>query len=103
MFTKSDTDTVCRVTFSLPEEIWASEVYLVGDFNDWNRRSHPLQQDSNGRWVVVLDLPAGPAYGFRYFCDGEWLNDNQADAYWENPHGGHNSVLFTEVPSASDE
>ena len=35
----------------------ARAVALIGDFNGWNRDSHPLVQQSNGIWQ--LELPAG--------------------------------------------
>jgi 1,4-alpha-glucan branching enzyme len=101
-FVKSKSRLVCRVTFSLPETIWADSIHLVGDFNDWDNAAHPLHQGPSGQWSITLDLEAGPAYQFRYLCDGEWMNDNQADAYWENPHGAHNSVIFTAPDSAPD-
>ncbi|KAF2076274.1 hypothetical protein CYY_002451 [Polysphondylium violaceum] len=33
----------------------AHEVYLVGDFNQWNKSSHPLKKDEFGRWHIHLD------------------------------------------------
>ena len=32
----------------------ASELYLIGDFNDWNRSSHPLQKNGSGDWEIFL-------------------------------------------------
>ncbi len=32
----------------------ARELYLIGDFNDWNRKSHPLTRDSYGVWEIRL-------------------------------------------------
>lgn len=92
--------TVCRVTFFLPDSIWADAIYLVGDFNAWSRIAHPMRQEASGRWTTTIDLAIDQVYQFRYLCDGQWMNDNQADAYWENPHGTHNSVLYTTQPQA---
>ncbi|MGK5083941.1 alpha amylase C-terminal domain-containing protein [Bdellovibrionota bacterium FG-1] len=43
------------------EGIWYREwapgaraLFLIGDFNDWNRTSHPLSRDSQGNWSVFL-------------------------------------------------
>lgn len=36
---------------------WAPEAYalmLIGDFNDWNRQSHPLEKKNNGVWEIFL-------------------------------------------------
>ncbi len=33
----------------------AREVYLFGDFNEWNRASHPLKKLSNGVWEIFIE------------------------------------------------
>ena len=33
----------------------ASDVYLFGDFNDWQRTELPLKKDKNGVWTLFLD------------------------------------------------
>ncbi|MBE5772882.1 MAG: 1,4-alpha-glucan-branching enzyme [Clostridiales bacterium] len=33
----------------------ADAVHLIGDFNDWNRTSHPLTKGENGVWEIHLD------------------------------------------------
>jgi 1,4-alpha-glucan branching enzyme len=32
----------------------ASELYLIGDFNEWDRTSHPLQKTDNGVWEITI-------------------------------------------------
>ena len=32
----------------------ADEVFLIGDFNEWNRESHPLTRGDNGVWEITL-------------------------------------------------
>ncbi len=86
------------VTFRLPSSIWAESVYLVGDFNGWNRRSHPLvhSRTDDGTWQITLELDKGKTYQFRYLINGrDWQNDWNADNYVANPFGGDNSVLET--------
>ena len=96
-FIETDSGLVARVAFTLPDSIWADAIYLVGDFNDWNRTSHPFLQDREGRWSITVDLELGRAFQFRYLRDGEvWLNDNQADAYVPNPYGSDNFVIVTD-------
>lgn len=37
---------------------WAPAAYqlsLIGDFNHWNRDSHPLSKNDNGVWEIFLD------------------------------------------------
>jgi len=96
-FVEKDGGLIARVTFSMPSSTWANTLHLVGDFNGWNRTSHPFTCDRNGLWSLTLDFPCGRAYQFRYLCDGEnWINDNQADAYVYNQYGSDNCVLITD-------
>ncbi|RME43128.1 MAG: glycoside hydrolase family 13, partial [Chloroflexi bacterium] len=39
------------VTFTIPCTIWADTIHLVGDFNDWNKESHPLVQHEDA-WTI---------------------------------------------------
>ena len=49
--------------FSRTEDGWvyrewlpgADEVHLIGDFNNWNRTSHPLTRLENGVWEIQLE------------------------------------------------
>ena len=33
----------------------ATEIYVVGDFNDWDKFSHPLKRLDNGVWEIELE------------------------------------------------
>ncbi|MCC7352249.1 MAG: isoamylase early set domain-containing protein [Anaerolineae bacterium] len=85
------------ITFELPSAIWAEKVSLVGEFNDWSRTSHLLRQSrDDSAWRIILELPAGHEYQFRYLVnDSDWHNDWHADKYVPNPYGGDNSVVAT--------
>ena len=86
-----------RVTFTIPNSTWADSICLVGDFNEWNRTTHPLRRDREGRWVRTVELELGRAFQFRYLRDGkEWLNDSHADAYVYNQYGSDNFVVVTD-------
>lgn len=96
-FKRRGDELLVRVTFSLPGALQADKIYLVGDFNDWNETSHSLVRNSDGHWVLELDLKPGRAYQFRYLSDGvNWMNDNDADAYVHNQYGNSNSVVITD-------
>ena len=32
----------------------AKEIYLIGEFNNWDRRSHRLTRDDFGNWSIFL-------------------------------------------------
>ena len=86
-----------RVTFTLPNTIWADQIYLVGDFNEWNRTSHPLERGRDGDWSITVELELGRAFQFRYLRDGDgWLNDAQADAFVPTRYGNDNFVVITD-------
>ena len=89
--TKSKTKTVKRVTFTLtvPD---AQNVFLAGDFNSWNEKSHPLKRNSNGTWKISIDLMLGK-YEYRFLVDGEWQNDPHCTNFVPNPYGNENCVL----------
>ena len=96
-FVKTKEGPVARVTFALPDSMWADEVYLVGDFNAWNRTSHPFQRGRGGHWVLTVDLELGRAYQFRYLRDGrDWMNERQADCFVPNLYGTDSFVIVTD-------
>jgi len=88
---------VCRVTLTLPQSMWAVEVSLVGDFNEWQHDATPLSRLRDGDWTVTLDLEVGKSHQMRYLVDNErWLNDPSADAYVANPFGSDNFIVVTD-------
>ncbi|MBZ0279946.1 MAG: isoamylase early set domain-containing protein [Anaerolineae bacterium] len=91
------TKPVCKVTFTLPEQIKAENAYLVGDFNNWDEKSTPMKRvKKNAQFTVILELEKGREYQFRYLVNGtDWHNDWNADKYVPNPFSGDNSVVTT--------
>ncbi len=88
-------DTV-RVTFGISSSIWVDQVHLVGDFNNWNRHSLPLEHSPHNGWRISLELQKGRVYQYRFLLDrARWCNDCNADRYVPNPFGGDNSVVET--------
>ncbi|MBK8934024.1 MAG: isoamylase early set domain-containing protein [Chloroflexi bacterium] len=90
-FFKTNDD--CEVTFeyAAPE---ATEVALLCDAQNWEPTA--MKKTKEGSFRTKIRLAKGGQYQFRYLVDGEsWANDEAADAYWANEHGGDNSVVFT--------
>lgn len=85
------------MTFELPAEAKAQEVYLVGDFNNWDKSAHRMRRRrTGGAFYTTLELEASREYQFRYWVDGErWENEWAAGRYVPNPYGGENSVVVT--------
>ena len=89
----------CRVTFILPTEINAQKAYLCGDFNDWDKASHPMKRRKDDGFHLTISLKPGQQYRYRFFLDGErWENDWAAEAYLPNEYGGEDSVVTIDVP-----
>jgi 1,4-alpha-glucan branching enzyme len=86
---------LARVTFELPATVWAGQISLVGEFNDWDEQVTPMTQDRfDERWKATIDLEPGQSYRFRYLLDGSrWLADGQADDHVLNDTGSYDSVV----------
>jgi 1,4-alpha-glucan branching enzyme len=80
-----------RVTFSL-EANNANEVILMGDFNNWDPKMHPMKRDKNGIWDRTLMIPPGQ-YEYKFLADGQWIEDPRNDQNCPNCFGTYNSVL----------
>lgn len=94
----SKTKALCKVTFRLPKEAApeATQVTLVGDFNQWNTNETPMQKMKNGDFTVTLELASEQQYKFRYLIDNcQWENDWQADEYVPNCYGTDDSIVDT--------
>jgi len=48
-----------------------SNVFLIGDFNDWTQsNAYQLKKDGNYWWITLTGLTAGKLYGYQYLVDG---------------------------------
>ena len=81
-----------KVMFSI-EVNGAKEVALLGDFNNWSPKTHPLKNDANGLWKKTLMIPAG-TYQYKFLVDGNWMVDPQNDQTCMNVFGTLNNVLI---------
>jgi len=68
-----------------------SEVFLAGDFNAWNPRSHRMTR-KDGCFKRKLKLEPG-AHEYKFVVDGEWLVDPNAVEQRPNEFGSMNSVI----------
>ena len=84
----------CKVTFTVAAE-GAKEVKLAGDFTDWKpKKSIALKKLKNSSFKGSVSLPKDKSYEFKYYIDGEWVNDPEADSYkWNDFAAADNSVV----------
>jgi 1,4-alpha-glucan branching enzyme len=56
-------------------------ISVVGDFNGWDTRAHPLKTDGSGTWWTTLRHPGQTRYGFYVLVDDDthaWVGDPYA-------------------------
>ncbi len=88
--------TSCRVSFLLHSEAApdARNITIVGDFNNWDPAASPMKRLKNGDFKIILSLPSGREYRFKYLINGSrWENDWCADKYVPNSFGSDDSVV----------
>lgn len=70
----------------------ANEVALVGEFNNWNKKSHIMKKTITG-FEITIELSKGNTYQFKYVLDGQtWINDPMRKIV-DDGQGNWNSVI----------
>ena len=73
----------------------AREVFLGGDFNNWDTQVTPMEKDKKGVWKAALFLKPG-RYEYRYFVDNTWVSDLSCAGCVPNDFGTMNCVIIVE-------
>ncbi|MBU1906441.1 MAG: AAA family ATPase [Candidatus Omnitrophica bacterium] len=84
-----------EIVFSISAP-WAKEVYLVGEFNNWQANNLSRMDLNNGSWVKKLHLKDG-RYRYRFVVDGVWIEDVNNPSKGTNPYGGMDSLVEVAV------
>ena len=64
----------------------ASQVYLIGDFNDWEPGSHPMKRQPDGAWFIQVPLNHGHHH-YQFLVDGKPTLDPAAYGIARNLFG----------------
>lgn len=80
-----------KVVFAF-EAAEAKEVYLLGDFNQWDPKKHPMKRKGQNKWVASVVLPEGQ-YEYKFLVDGQWVEDPLNEQVCRNCFGTHNNVF----------
>ena len=80
-----------NVVLSLPGYTDAKDVYLTGNFNNWNPRELPMRKGPLG-WTIRLYLAEG-TFRYKFVVDGKWYEDPANAQRMPDGHKGFNSVL----------
>ena len=71
----------------------AKEVFLVGDFNDWNPTSHPMKKGHDGSFGLAVTLGHG-GHHYQFLVDGKRVNDPRAQGLARNEVGEKVSLIL---------
>jgi len=77
-------------TYHAPE---AMEVFLAGEFNNWDTSSLPMKKDKDEVWKTTVKLLPG-RYEYKFFVDNVWAEDVPGLETIPNPLGTHNFVIW---------
>ena len=81
-----------RITFVFSPSAPIKKAYIVGDFNKWKLGADAMQLMPDGSFRKTKKLPTG-IYEYKFYADGIYWNDPEADTQVVNPYGTQNSVL----------
>ena len=61
----------------------AAQVFISGDFNDWNPGSHPMERQFDGTWFAQVQLNHGHHH-YLFVIDGKPTLDPRAQGVGRN-------------------
>ena len=70
----------------------AKEVFLTGDFNDWDPRAHPMTRNHDGGWLIQIQLNHGHHH-YQFVVDGKAMLDPRAQGNARNHQGEKVSLI----------
>jgi 1,4-alpha-glucan branching enzyme len=81
-----------EVTFIFDSKADAKQVYVAGDFNQWNPSDKKMTKAKDGSWRAKLTLAPG-RHQYKFVADGTWLDDPSSKQKECNSFGTVNSVV----------
>jgi 1,4-alpha-glucan branching enzyme len=70
----------------------ASQVFMTGEFNGWNEKSHPMARTQDGAWRLMVDLKHGH-HLYRFVVDGKPVLDPKANGVARDAKGERVSLI----------
>lgn len=70
----------------------AKNVNVCGTFNGWRTNAGRMTKDFRGIWKGSVQLKPG-RYEYRFFVDGQWIDDPRAEKTVANQFGSMNAIL----------
>jgi chromosome partitioning protein len=72
-----------------------NQVYVVGDFNQWQKKEEFKLKRIGEIWSINLKLEKG-IYRYKFLAEDRWLSDPYNKLTENDPFGGKNSLLVVE-------
>jgi 1,4-alpha-glucan branching enzyme len=76
-------------TFNAPD---AKEVFLAGEFNNWDTLTLPMKQGRDGMWKAKVKLSPG-RYEYKFFIDNDWVEELPGVEKVPNQFGTNNFII----------
>jgi 1,4-alpha-glucan branching enzyme len=73
----------------------SQNVSLVGNFNDWDEKKHPMKNDGNGVWTKTVMLMVG-IHEYKFVVDQKWVQDPTNPRLVTNSFGTLNNIIEVE-------
>jgi 1,4-alpha-glucan branching enzyme len=70
----------------------AQSVSIVGDFNNWNPHSHPMQRQPDQAWFLTVELKHGH-HRYAFLVDGVLTLDPRAQGITRNDQNERVSLI----------
>jgi 1,4-alpha-glucan branching enzyme len=70
----------------------AQSVSLVGDFNKWDPKAHPMVRGTDGAWTTRVEFRHGH-HRYAFWADGQLMLDPQAMGVARNDQGQRVSLM----------
>ncbi len=75
-----------------PSNPECQQVLLAGTFNGWQPSLGKMSKQKDGTFRKRLQLDPGE-HRYKFFVDGQWVPDPEAESSVENPFGTTDSLL----------
>ncbi|MBA3534056.1 MAG: S8 family serine peptidase, partial [Ardenticatenales bacterium] len=84
-------DGTVRFIFHEPR---ATQVSVIGEWNEWNPLAQPMSQRESGVWVTEMRSPPTGRYHYKFLIDeAQWLDDPENLKKAVDGYGGFNAIL----------
>ena len=79
-------------TFRLKGYKDAKQIFLAGDFNNWDPKAYAMKKEGED-WVLPVHLSLGK-HLYKFIVDNKWMNDPNNPLWEQNEYGTGNSILW---------